>query len=94
MNASQRAALADSVAANLAAMGAPDLPEGHIYRIAADRFSDSAVRVEVRRLNPAVGSVRLSWATFSTRQGEPAVTALVRACGEAYADAFPEGVRS
>lgn len=92
MNATQRANLRDAVAANLASMGAPELPEGHIYRIAADRNSDNVVRVEVRKLNPTLGSTRLSWATFSTRQGEPAVTAIVRACHEAYADAFPEGV--
>ena len=88
MNATQLANLRDAVAANLASMGAPELPEGHIYRIAADKHSDHVVRVEVRKLNKPVGSTRLSWATFSTRQGEPATDRLVRACREAYADAF------
>ena len=59
MNATQRANLRDAVAANLASMGAPELPEGHIYRIAADKHSDHVVRVEVqaeqaRRLHPVV----------------------------------------
>lgn len=91
MNAAQRERLGESVAANLAAMGAPELPDHHLYRIVPDRHSDHVVRVEVRKLG-VTGSARLSYATFSTRDGAPAVDRLVRACHEAYADAFPEGV--
>ena len=92
MNAADRERLGAGVAASLAAMGAPELPAHHMYRVVPEAHSDHVVRVEVRRLNVAVGSTRLSWSTFSTRDGEPAVDRLVRAAAEAHADAFPEGV--
>lgn len=92
MNAAQRAALGESAALTLTAMGAPELPDGHIYRIKQEPHSDHVVRVEVRRLNPDVGSTRLSWATFSLFAGTTAPEAVVRACSEAFNDAFPEGV--
>jgi hypothetical protein len=91
MNAAQRQAFGETAAATLSVLGAPELPARHIYRVKQDPHSDHVVIVEVRKLGARVGSDRLSWSTFSTRQGEPATDALVRACNEAYADAFPNG---
>lgn len=72
--------------------GAPELPAHHFYRIKQDSHSDHVIRVEVRETSSRVGSDCLSWSTFSTREGGTAVDAAVRACSEAFTDAFPEGI--
>lgn len=93
MNAASRAAMGESAMDNLVSAGAPELPAHHIYRIRQETHSDHVIRVEVRKLNERTGSYCLSWATFTVRDyAESLVTALVRACHEAYADPFPEGV--
>lgn len=92
MSAAYRARLGAAWAETLSSLGAPDLPDHHLYRIGFEPHSDHVVRVEVRKLNHTTGSTQLSWATFSLRQGESNADSIVRACHEAYADAFPEGV--
>ncbi|WP_405061929.1 hypothetical protein OG474_09810 [Kribbella sp. NBC_01505] len=91
MNAASRALMGESIAATLHSAGAPELPDHHIYRIKQETHSDHVVRVEVRRLNDRVGSTCLAWSTFSLRDGGTAVDAVVRACTEAHAEAFPNG---
>lgn len=76
----------------LTAAGAPELPTDHFYRIKQDPHSDHVVRVEVRKVAERIGSKALGSATFSTRSGEPALTATVAACHTATAEAFPNGV--
>ncbi|WBQ03816.1 hypothetical protein [Kribbella sp. CA-293567] len=77
----------------LTAAGAPELPAHHFYRIKQDPHSDHVVRVEVREISTRTGSERLSWATFSLREGlGPVLEATVRAATEAFDDAFPNGV--